>query len=99
MEAATMVKLDIEQRYGFGDKSEVAWGFIFTKIGEEEGWFAFMQRPGIEKAICVGRLPEAEIIKLLKENPLLTQDDLIDLELWMAHHFQVDEFKPKEKKS
>jgi hypothetical protein len=95
---ATMAKLDIEQHYGFRDKSETTWGFAFKKIEDEEGWFAFTQRPGVEKAICIGRLPEREVVKKLAENPLLTQDDLIDLELWMAHHFQIDEFKPKEKK-
>ncbi len=93
-----MAKLDIGQRYGFRDKNEVTWGFIYKVIGDDEGWFTFMQRPDSEKAMCIGRLPEAEVMKLIAENPPLTQDDLIDLELWIKHHFQVDEYVPKERK-
>lgn len=95
----TMTTLDISQQYGFRDKSEITWGFSFRKIDNEEGWFVTMQRPGAENAICIGMLPEAEVVQRLAENPPLTQDDLIDLELWIKHHFQVDEFKPKEKKT
>jgi hypothetical protein len=66
-------------------------------IGEEEGWFVTMIHPG-SKPMCIGRLPEKEVIEKLAENVPLTKDDLIDLELWMKYHFGVDEFKPKEKK-
>ena len=92
-----MSKLDIEQHYGFRDKSEVAWSFVFTKIGDEEGWFAFMQRPGAEKAMCIGRLSEAEIVKMIAENPALTQDDLIDFGLWV-NHGGLDVYAPKKRK-
>jgi hypothetical protein len=93
-----MARLDIEQRYGFRDKNEVTWGFIYRIIGDEEGWFAFMQHPGSEKAMCIGILPEAEVKKLITENPPLTEDDLIDLEMWMLRG-GLDAYAPREKKS
>lgn len=94
-----MSRLDIEQRYSFRDKNEITWSFIYRIVSDEEGWFAFMQRPGAEKTMCIGMLPEAKVIELIAENPPLAQDDLIDLELWMKHHFQIDAYKPKEKKT
>lgn len=93
----TMTLLDITQQYGYRDRSEIAWRFSWENVGDEQGWFVFMTRPGDERALCIGRVPEDEVVKKLKENPPLQKDDLIDLELWMAHG-GLDQFKPKEKK-
>ncbi len=75
--------LDISLRYGFTDKFETHWRFSFEKLGGAQGWFAWVTKPG-QHEICIGRIAEEDLNKKLQEIPTpLTQDDLIDLELWM----------------
>ena len=90
-----VMDLDTSKRYGYYDKKEVKWAFTYQDIANDEGWFAWMTRPG-QVEICIGRVSEEEVIKRLEENPPLTQDDLIDLELWI-NHGGLDKYKPKEK--
>lgn len=90
--------LDISQRYSYVDKEERVWRFSFERLGDDEGWFAWLTRPGT-KEICIGRISESELSKMLKENPPpLTQDDFIDLELWFMHG-GLEVYQPKPKKT
>ncbi len=80
------MKLDISKKYEYQDKSEYFWKFTFESIAGEEGWFAWIRRPDSEDYFCIGKIAEQDIVKRFEENPPpLTQEDLIDLELWMSH--------------
>lgn len=85
--------LDVSKRYSYYDRNEVKWLFTYQDIANDEGWFVWMTRPG-QIEICVGRTTEEEIVEKLKQNPPLTQDDLIDLELWM-NHGGLDQYIPR----
>src|SRR6266852_529133 len=88
--------LDKGKSYGYQDKSETFWKFHYDKIGDVEGWWIFVTRPG-DQMLCVGRTTEEEILQTLKGvPPPLTQDDLIDLELWLEHN-GLEEFKKVKK--
>lgn len=77
-------KLDIHKKYEFRDRSENFWRFTFESIAGEEGWFAWVRRANSEEYFCVGKIPEPQLIEKLTSNPNpLTEDDYIDLELWM----------------
>ena len=85
--------LDISRRYEYYDKKEIKWAFTYQHIANDEGWYVWMTRPG-QIEVCIGRTTEEEIVKKLEENPPLTQDDLIDLELWMSHG-GLDKYQPR----
>lgn len=90
--------LDISQRYTYTDKEERTWRFSFERLGGDEGWFAWLTRPG-QKEICIGKISDQDLAKALKENPPpLDQGDLIDLELWLIHD-GLDAYQPKVKKT
>jgi hypothetical protein len=76
------MRLDISERYRYFDKNEILWVYSYQHIGDVEGWFAWVTKPG-EKEICIGRVPESEVVNRIESNRPLTQDDLIDLELWI----------------
>jgi hypothetical protein len=88
------VRLDISEKYHYFDKNETKWVYSYQKIGEVEGWFAWMTRPG-EKEMCIGRIAESEVLDKISHNLPLTQDDLIDLELWIKSGGL--DIQPKEK--
>lgn len=85
--------LDASETYRYFDKNEIQWEYIYDKIGEDEGWWAWMTRPGGTE-ICIGRVPEEEVIKKMESNHPLTQDDLIDLELWIKSG-GLDQYQPR----
>ena len=92
------MKLDIQMKYEYQDAFEVFWKFVFDKIGEEEGWWAWVKRPENKEYFCVGLISEQELIKRLEATPKpLTPDDLIDLELWLQHG-GLDQYKPKKRR-
>ena len=89
--------LDIATKYGYLDKNEVQWVYTYQKLGDDEGWFAWVTRPG-QKEFCIGRITEKEILEKLTNNPPpLDQDDLIDLELWIDHG-GLELYSPKKDK-
>lgn len=79
-----VMELDVSKRYSYIDKKEVKWVFTYQTIATDEGWFVWRTAPG-QIEICIGKTTEEEVAKAIAENPPLTQDDLIDLELWMIH--------------
>lgn len=85
--------LDTEKRYYYYDRNEVKWVFTYQDIANDQGWYVWTTRPG-QIEICIGRMEEEEIIERLDANPPLTQDDLIDLELWMSHG-GLDQYQPR----
>lgn len=90
--------LDITKRFEFQDKSETFWRFDYETIAGEEGWYAWTRRANSEEYFCIGRISETELIKRLKVvPPALTQDDLIDLELWMKSG-GLDQYIPKKRR-
>lgn len=84
IQLVNVTPLDITQRFEFSDKAETFWRFGYETIAGEEGWFAWTRRANSEEYFCIGRISEVELIKRLETiPPALTQDDFIDLELWM----------------
>lgn len=92
MGVTTMI-LDTANRYHYIDKNEIQWEYVYEKLGDDEGWWAWMTRPGGAE-ICIGRVSQEEIVERLKDNPPLTQDDYIDLELWIKSG-GLDEYQPR----
>lgn len=89
------MKLDIKRTYEFQDANETFWKFSFEQIGDEEGWWAWMRRPENKAYYCIGKFSEQDVIERVESTPQpLNQDDLIDLELWLAHG-GLDAYKPK----
>ena len=95
MEGVLAMRLNISEKYQYFDKNEVKWVFSYQKLGDDEGWFVWMTRPG-QPEFCVGRLDEREVVEKLAENPALTSDDFIDLELWLKHG-GLDVYQPRKK--
>ena len=91
------MRLDITRRYEFQDSQEVSWRFSFDEIGGEEGWWAWVKRPEASSFFCVGKISDQDLIKKLESAPPLTQDDLIDLEMWLTHN-GLDKYKPKQRR-
>jgi hypothetical protein len=89
------VKLDIKQIYEYQDENETFWRFSFEQIADEEGWWVWIRRPENKAFYCIGKFSEQEVLHRVEmaAKPL-TQDDLIDLELWLAHG-GLDKYKPK----
>ena len=90
------MRLDIAEKYQYIDENEVKWVYSYQKLGDDEGWFVWMTRPGMLE-ICIGRADEAEVLKKITEHPPLTQDDLIDLELWIKSG-GLDQYQPRKEK-
>lgn len=88
--------LDTSERYHYIDKNEVQWAFVFAKVGDDEGWWTWMTRPG-GLEVCIGRLSEEEVRERIESNPPLTQDDLIDLELWI-NSGGLQQYEPRKEK-
>lgn len=89
---------EISTTYEYQDALEIFWRFSYEKIGDEEGWFAWIRRPENEDYFCVGKISEKDLIKRLESTPgPLTQDDLIDLQLWLQHG-GMDKYQPKKKR-
>lgn len=90
--------LDITLRFEFQDRSETFWRFDYETIAGEEGWFAWTRRATSEDYFCVGRISEVELMKRLEGvPPALTQDDYIDLELWMKTG-GLEQYAPKKRR-
>lgn len=87
------MRLDVTEKYHYIDKNETKWVYSYQKFGDDEGWFVFQTRPGYPE-ICIGRVTEDEVEEKVMENPPLTQDDLIDLMLWM-NSGGLDEYQPR----
>jgi hypothetical protein len=87
--------LDVSKRYSYIDKNEVQWAFTYQDLATDKGWYVWRTMPG-QTEVCIGRIDEAEIVYRLGTNPPLTQDDLIDLELWLSHG-GLDTYQPRKK--
>lgn len=87
------MRLNISEKYCYIDKDEVQWTFSYQSLDDDEGWFAWITRPG-QVEFCVGKVSEQELIDRIERNPPLTSDDLIDLELWMKSG-GLDQYQPK----
>lgn len=85
--------LDVSKKYSYYDKKETRWTFTYQDIANDEGWYAWITKPG-QIEICIGRVSEEEVIKNLEANPPLNQDDEIDLHLWMDHG-GLDKYQPR----
>lgn len=94
MEEVESMHLDLTEKYQYIDENEIRWVFSYQHLGDDEGWFAWMTRPG-QIEICVGRVLASEVIERITKNPPLTQDDLIDLELWIKSG-GLDRYKPRQ---
>lgn len=89
------MKPEIGAIYEYQDSSEVFWKFSFERIGDEEGWFAWVKRPENADFFCVGKINERDMVKRLESSPApLNQDDFIDLMRWL-NHGGMDKYKPK----
>lgn len=82
MKEVISIELDISEKYHYFDKEETKWEFSYQTVAGVKGWYVWMTRPG-QPAFCAGLVTEDEIEERIMDNPPLTQDDLIDLELWM----------------
>jgi hypothetical protein len=88
--------LDVSKRYSYIDKNETQWAFTYQNIANDEGWYVWRTAPG-QIEMCIGRADEEQVAQKLMENPPLNQDDLIDLELWLAHG-GLEKYKPRKER-
>lgn len=96
-----MMLLNREVKYRVRDHLEAFWRFDWGRAGPQmsgrhsgeknidgqpiEGWWAWRKKPGLDWE-CLGSIAEAEILKRLEEHRKpLTDDDRIDLHLWLAN--------------
>lgn len=90
------MRLDVTEKYSYIDENEVKWVYSYQHLGDDEGWFVWMTRPG-RVEICVGQVEEGDVIEKMTKNPPLNQDDFIDLELWIKSG-GLDQYQPREEK-
>src|SRR5712692_1206648 len=90
-------KLDPRHKFGGQDKNETWWRFAWESIDAVVGWFAWRKVPGATEYLCIGPILESEILKILKTIPnKLSEDDLLDLELWL-NRGGLEEYAPNPK--
>lgn len=83
--------LQRERKYSFRDEYEFVWRFAWGAANGEEGWWGWRKKVNEDEWKCLGIFAESEVLyRLEKHHSPLTDDDRLDLHLWLEHDGLVE---------